>query len=524
MMSSQGDLSGSGELNLSEPRPLLMHKSIENSISKTSSRSLYDALPLTGDKIRIISLLPSQEINDILCHMETAELAEKPSYNALSYLWGEPNADCRFVFINGIQLRVRQNLYQALLHLRSKFTGVRLWVDAICINQSDADERSQQVRRMGTIYEQATCVYVWIGEETHDRIEAIEILKAAETHIPPTDEELRAALRSLREKGVFNQRCMGVLFKFWSEHYWQRVWIIQEIVLASKLVVCCGSHRLSWDTMCATAEVLKKWPGMLKPDFGEIAALPPEFFNHIPNRLQAQRLKRHSSGKSFFDTKTMLGISLEAGCSDPRDKIYGLLGVIDSPSMPIDYSKSLFEVYCDMIHHIQDQEVRGPLSEQDWFTISYSQKVQELLQGPFLPTFSVPPAFVRIKGVWSGVIDKLSAIIDPEMSLDTISTLSGHLFEPRKAIKTSLFSRPARPQDPDILYRWVHTHWKYHQYTIIGIDSPEFKAGLMDSEQSDIVGSFLTPPEMEYSDTYISQTKRIFDTIQPAIQEEISHI
>jgi hypothetical protein len=122
--------------------------------------------------------------------------------------------------------------------------------------------------------------------------------------------------------------------------------------------------------MVAAVKVLKESQSTSSSYFRDILSIPPGFFQNIPVRLIEERQKRDSGGKPFFNMKTMLGISLEASCSDRRDKIYGLLGIIDCSDMPNDYSKGLFEAYCDMIQYIKDPEVRGPLGDQDWLVVS----------------------------------------------------------------------------------------------------------------------------------------------------------
>ncbi|KAH8883497.1 heterokaryon incompatibility, partial [Thozetella sp. PMI_491] len=85
-------------------------------------------------------------------------------YEALSYVWGPPNFS-ESISCHGVACKVTPNLLAALRRLRYTNKDRTLWVDAICIRQSDIDERIQQVSRMGDIYSQASRVLVWLGDE-----------------------------------------------------------------------------------------------------------------------------------------------------------------------------------------------------------------------------------------------------------------------------------------------------------------------------------------------------------------------
>jgi hypothetical protein len=83
-------------------------------------------------------------------------------YEALSYVWGSQE-DTVVIKIDEQSFRVTRNLYSALVHLRDRSVQRVLWVDAICINQMDSAERSQQVMLMGTLYRSANQVNIWLG-------------------------------------------------------------------------------------------------------------------------------------------------------------------------------------------------------------------------------------------------------------------------------------------------------------------------------------------------------------------------
>lgn len=121
--------------------------------------------PIVGDDtIRLLEILPGSGIDVVACRLRTVQFSDAPQYEALSYCWGDALFNME-AYCNGERLAITTNLYSALSHLRNDNKLRVLWVDAICINQADIDERNQQVRLMRQIYEKAEAVVVWLGAE-----------------------------------------------------------------------------------------------------------------------------------------------------------------------------------------------------------------------------------------------------------------------------------------------------------------------------------------------------------------------
>lgn len=99
------------------------------------------------------------------CIMITANLDLE--YHAISYVWGS-SVDPREVLVNGHNVKVTNNLHSLLKCLRrnGKVRQFLLWIDALCINQEDLDERAEQVQIMGSIYAEALNVHIWMGLQT----------------------------------------------------------------------------------------------------------------------------------------------------------------------------------------------------------------------------------------------------------------------------------------------------------------------------------------------------------------------
>ncbi|KAF2870087.1 heterokaryon incompatibility protein-domain-containing protein, partial [Massariosphaeria phaeospora] len=127
--------------------------------------SLYSDLDPQADEIRLLLLSPAPcTVPTVSCELLTVSLKDRPIYDALSYVWGDPKIT-RPIRVNGQVAQVTVNLEAALRRIQQPDYQVRVWVDAVCVNQRDESERSSQVAFMKEIYSNARMVYAWLGEE-----------------------------------------------------------------------------------------------------------------------------------------------------------------------------------------------------------------------------------------------------------------------------------------------------------------------------------------------------------------------
>jgi hypothetical protein len=119
--------------------------------------------PLAGGCIRLLTLFPGSFCSPIEGQLTDVTLTAGCAYEALSYVWGD-KGDPLMMNVNKKPFYITKNLECALRHLRYTEDLRILWVDAICINQQDDDEKSKQVAMMGRIYNEDQKVYAWLGE------------------------------------------------------------------------------------------------------------------------------------------------------------------------------------------------------------------------------------------------------------------------------------------------------------------------------------------------------------------------
>jgi hypothetical protein len=183
---------------------------------------LYHALAPGDRNVRLLQLLPGSDLMDIRCEIfyYTINIV-KPFglYEALSYCWGDAT-NCKKILVkdrdntNYRELEVTINLFSALQRLRDPMLPRTLWIDAICINQSDLLERGQQVQLMATIYASASQVLVWLGDSQdfddafHDFFEAFETIRHIADH-----------------SIVLARNVPNALHKLLSRKWFRRIWV-----------------------------------------------------------------------------------------------------------------------------------------------------------------------------------------------------------------------------------------------------------------------------------------------------------
>ena len=159
----------------------------KNKVSDPIMEQKFDYQPLDASRpeIRLLDLRMSEEDDNIQCELLTTSLDQAPTYEALSYTWGSPD-DKLPITLCSRSFEVAHNLYGALQHLRKEWSlgqyarrtsHRRLWIDAVCINQEDIEERNRQVRLIWFIYAKAARVLVWLGEEQDNSDLGMEMVR-----------------------------------------------------------------------------------------------------------------------------------------------------------------------------------------------------------------------------------------------------------------------------------------------------------------------------------------------------------
>lgn len=275
--------------------------------------------PLSHGEIRLLVIHPGDQ-STINCSIRHALLSQSPQYEALSYCWGDTKRNVH-INCNDLQISVTENLCSALHRLRRKNVDTILWVDAICINQQDLEERSSQVRLMRYIYQRSRRTVVWLGESADNSKVAILLVQSLS----------RTAKRGANKKrncpswyhgidGIpplysSTWRAFSALMK---RPWFYRAWIVQEIAVCKDAYVLCGEDMISWNELHQAISYLV--------DVG--------VFFMFPEDIAYQVLMIAGTRKQFSDGihPKLLNLLLRNRsfiATDPRDMVFTLCALAD---------------------------------------------------------------------------------------------------------------------------------------------------------------------------------------------------
>lgn len=310
--------------------------------------------PLLPNSIRVLELRPGSNEEEIECNLVNNPLPpnEATAYKALSYCWGDAS-DWVPITVNGARLDVTRNLHAGLRRLRLESESRRIWVDAVCINQDDPVEKSEQVQIMREIYQQASQTIVWLGEGSEYTARGFmlipRLLNAWKLKKETGDQR---SSQDLDREGRFLYNLPRQYSLEWNDlcniydlPYFQRVWIIQEVAVSSKVEVLCGSHLTSWNNLMDAVGACHEFGLEVPYDLSNIEqiGLIHAARNHVNANVKWKILDLLVQYRSFRATNL-------------KDKVYALLVLVDPENLAgsgivPDYRKeyAVENVYADLL-------------------------------------------------------------------------------------------------------------------------------------------------------------------------------
>lgn len=339
----------------------------------TSYPPLYRQLNQQDQEIRLLEVLPILNNGRVECRLSSGHL-KSANYVVLSYRWGTLAAVHEIV-INGQPFFVRKNLWDFLNVIREQ-PGMSFWIDALCINQNDLEERNQQVRIMGQIFQSAAMVLSWLGAANPEVEQAFDLMSSVWSSSPSEDESDRLpALRPDQSEDDM-WRCVAELCVY---PYWNRVWVVQEILLSTNNYLLCGQKTLPWQVFANFISLVSirfscppQYSRIIHNSTAKSYAMSKPYVM-VPQSLQWRvgNALKHDFGKAWdikehnlFRILTMFG---DRDCTDPLDHVYALLSLTDEGSkFPIHYGIDKADLFLSLIHFcgqsaVEEQEFPDPL-------------------------------------------------------------------------------------------------------------------------------------------------------------------
>lgn len=366
-------------------RPFIKSRKQESS----SPLFRHSELPDSTTYLRLLEILPVEHNQRryvgspvIRCKIQSFATSDQPIYEALSYTWGDSDKQSR-IELNGNSFPVTENLFW-FLHYHSCRSdtkeGTLIWIDAICIDQENTTEKGHQVQMMGSIYRNAQRVIVWLDPGIKGTEENSKLLSSADRRSAATIQDIENTFTFLnfaeqnfgdisieRKYMKFfqnrNSHLHDVLDSLFQLPYWNRSWIVQEVVLAKSIVIRLGPQEITWHALDFwTRNSNNIWSAMGRP--------PQQPYRPV-RRFQFEWLLEMRSEHIGEKTQTgslyrVIERNVDTHCKDPRDRVYAFLGLVTAPShapmIQADYTMIPEELFFSVMLFVLAEERGIPVS------------------------------------------------------------------------------------------------------------------------------------------------------------------
>jgi hypothetical protein len=339
-----------------------------------------DADPATHDKargifnrirqrteLRLLMVKGGKLDDDVHCQLVPCEIKKLPEYEAISYTWADESGDAsktKPIYLNGSPFRVTVNCEAALKQVRLRWRARMIWIDAVCIDQQNDEERGHQVRLMPQIYSGAQRVLIYLGEPTNEELKGLPYINGRDT----PDQHVSRLYQSRADLWMLVRRALSSLL---SRRYFSRVWILQEVALAKEALVLCGEYEVPWEYLRQMTESLRLTKSVyiltplsdtsgsshkahfsVAPD-GRATDPQGEVFNAKPLLDNSRPLPKvlEFSTRRYRDSSQLLpllDLARDSEATDHRDKVFAVFGIINLAEhlgYVADYTEKVEETY-----------------------------------------------------------------------------------------------------------------------------------------------------------------------------------
>nr|CEG04826.1 unnamed protein product [Fusarium clavum] len=330
---------------------------------------IYEPLNTNDFPIRVIQVQPGETSKPLSCTLINYSNASEKGWTCLSYTWGTepPNEE---ILINGVSFPVRSNVYNFLRQAQRQ-SLTNLWIDSICINQDDIQERNTQVGLMSRIFGEAKLVIVWLGQTAPALERAFKLLDSSFDADTVT---IRAAAGQPVFCKFSPDECSS-LFEACGAAIWTRRWVKQEIMLPESVILACGEASVSISVFLAAIEALVDYetfhdhttPASME---GCVEQSETCFFhdNNCNQRVHqcANVLAFYSATRSKqkqISLPVLLKMFQDSDCTDIHDHVYAFRGVMEQGmALRVNYimsSVGMFLMTLDFIAQTTHPRLRG---------------------------------------------------------------------------------------------------------------------------------------------------------------------
>jgi len=313
--------------------------------------------------------------------LEVKSLEDKNlKYNALSYTWDPPlgtetsDPPAKIIIVNNEPFQVTENLYSALRHLQPDEICLGIWIDSVCIDQTNKVEQRDQIQRMRSIYDSATCVLIWLGPTANDSDCIMNLISTIgqqcfDLNLPELDSsgnqvwpdpstyerrlKLRETLNELlnREGHLKIVKAFGA---FCERRWWKRVWAVQELAVAQRVTFICGPKIVTHDIFDRALSFWQNWVEETVQQRAKIYTLNElkeldrdEFFHSLArgsfglaarsmlsHRSKYQKRKSEDKSTTLYETLNQAythssNDTTPLQATKDKDRIFALVGLVE---------------------------------------------------------------------------------------------------------------------------------------------------------------------------------------------------
>ena len=275
------------------------------------------------------------------------------TYTAISYVWGDPTAVSEIICNDDGYLSLTASAADIFTAIVEARVPGYFWIDQLCINQEDKEEKANQVRMMGEIFASANNVIAWLGAPTADSNMATDFIVT-----------LFHAMKKLSSRNIVittDSLCKSTacehpspkwlaLRNFLRRPWFERLWIVQEIIMASgEMILLCGNSSITWDTL-AEVVVTIETNGLSRLILQSIDEGGGDSYapGGLLNTACVHAMKNMRNMQQPIDLQFALIYCLRFKATDPRDKLFALLGLAtdaDDPVLHPNYRATVCEVF-----------------------------------------------------------------------------------------------------------------------------------------------------------------------------------
>lgn len=287
-------------------------------------------------------------------------LDDAPKFEAISYVWGSIMQVEKLPTTHGGVIPITKSVFEAMPFLLDESITGFLWIDQVCINQDDPDEKGHQVALMSDVYRSAARTLIWLGTEdrtTRTAIELLEYLREWGIHSQPGLNWVYDALEDpqgqilVAKSGGNNRAAISIIEKLLSRPWFTRGWVVQEFALSNAPVFVIGRYKLGWNATYTACTAIPLGDVMNRSNFFRLTLLL-----HAQDVLSAVASKTENESIKALIFCRLLSYSFGLFTTkDHRDRIFAYMGIWLPPGFDIDYRQAVGETYIRFTRHVIDE-------------------------------------------------------------------------------------------------------------------------------------------------------------------------